>query len=141
MPASSLIQLTSGDLFDLAAGLSFNTEDERGREVDLYGEEFTEAEIAALAAGEEVEREIDGLDYVLSAGEKPWCGHHSEAELAELWSGPYAPRLSLLGLTDPNLPPEIAAPGTRQRLSELAAHPAPQAARAEPGGAAQGLDD
>ena len=134
------VELTDADFFDLAAGLSFNTLGSGGVEVILYGDDLTEDEIGALVDGKEVTYEGREGDYVLSAGDAPWGGNHDDAELAELWSGPYAPRLRLLGLTDPTLPPEIETPGVRQRLSALAVQPELETASAEPSVAEQSWD-
>jgi hypothetical protein len=114
------LELSNADIFDLAAGFSFNTVDARGQEVILYGDDFDEDDIATLAAGKKLTWQGNEDDYALSAPEKPWHGHHDDDELAEIWAGPYGPRLALIGLIDPLAPPDTATPGPRLRLSSLA---------------------
>lgn len=71
------IALTGADFADLAAGYSFNTMTEDGDEIVLYGDDFSDAEISKLAAGETVEHDSGRDSYLISAPEEPWVGHRA----------------------------------------------------------------
>jgi cold shock CspA family protein len=117
MPA---VAITGADLFDLAAGLGFNTLDEHGHEIIICGADFEDDDIATLVSGQSVTYQEFGESYRMTAPDEPWHGHHNQFEMTKIWAGPFAARLVMLGLVDPDLPPTVIVPGPRQRLSSFA---------------------